>query len=113
MLAFANGLNGFGIGIVGPLMAYWFARRYGHSLASIGPAIAASFVLGALGSVLAGRMAPRYGVVGAVWRMRLVGLVLLALTPLSPGFGLAAAFYALRAAFNQGTGGCAKRWPRV
>jgi Major Facilitator Superfamily len=105
VLAFANGLNGFGIGMVGPLMAYWFARRYGHSLVSIGPAIAASFVLGALGSVLAAHMAPRYGVVGAVWRMRLVGLVLLALTPLSPAFGLAAASYALRAAFNQGTAG--------
>ena len=105
VLAFANGLNGFGIGMVGPLMAYWFARRYGHGLASIGPAIALSFVLGAAGSVLAGRMARPYGVVGAVWRMRLVGLVLLALTPLSPSFGLAAGLYALRAAFNQGTAG--------
>src|SRR5664280_2567591 len=105
VLAFANGLNGFGIGMVGPLMAYWFARRYGHGLASIGPAIALSFVLGAAGSVLAGLVVRRHGVVGTVWRMRLVGLVLLTLTPLSPSFGLAAALYALRAAFNQGTAG--------
>ncbi|TAM57019.1 MAG: MFS transporter [Acidobacteria bacterium] len=105
VLAAANGLNGFGIGMVGPLMAYWFARRYGHDLASIGPAIALSFVLGAAGSVLAGRMVLRHGVVGTVWRMRLVGLVLLALTPLSPSFGLAVALYAVRAAFNQGTAG--------
>ena len=105
ILAFANGLNGFGIGMVGPLMAYWFARRYGHDLASIGPAMAVSFVLGAAGSTLAGRMSARHGVVGTVWRMRAVGIVLLALTPLSPTFGLAAVLYALRAAFNQGTVG--------
>ncbi len=105
ILSFANSLNGFGIGMVGPLMAYWFARRYGHDLASIGPAMALSFVLGAAGSIVAGRLAVRHGVVGAVWRMRLTGLILLTLTPLSPTFGLAAVLYAARAAFNQGTAG--------
>jgi MFS family permease len=105
ILSFANSLNGFGIGMVGPLMAYWFSRRYGHDLASIGPAMALSFVFGAAGSLVAGPLSTRYGVVGAVWRMRLTGLVLLTLTPLSPTFAVAAALYAGRAAFNQGTVG--------
>ena len=105
VLVFANGLNGFGIGMVGPLMAYWFALRYGRGLAAIGPAIALSFVLAAAGSVVAGRVAQRHGVIGAVWRMRLAGLALLALTPLAPAFGLAVGLYAVRAGLNQGTAG--------
>lgn len=102
-LAFANSLNGFGIGMVAPLMAYWFLRRFGHGPASIGPALAASFVLAALGAQLANRIVPRLGVVRTVVAMRAAGLLLMLLTPFMPAFGLAASLWAVRAAFNQGT----------
>ena len=104
-LALTNAVNGLAIGIVGPLMAYWFARRFAQSPAMIGQALAASFVLAAAGSILSGRLALRFGAVRSVLWMRLIGLVLLIATPFVPVFGLAAALYALRAAFNQGTAG--------
>ncbi len=102
-LALANMLNGFGIGMVAPLMAYWFLRRFGHGPGTIGIAIGAGFVLAALGGLVAARIAPRFGVVRTVVVMRCVGLVLMVLTPFMPVFGLAAVLWAVRAAFNQGT----------
>ena len=104
-LALTNAVNGLAIGIVGPLMAYWFARRFAQSPALIGQALAASFVLAAAGSILSGRLSQRFGAVRSVLWMRLIGLVTLLATPFVPVFGLAAALYALRAAFNQGTAG--------
>jgi len=104
-LGLVNALNGLGIGMVAPLMAYWYLLRYGHGPASIGPALAASFVCAALGAQLAGWLAQRLGVVRTVVGMRSAGLVLLLLTPLSPVFWAAASLYALRAAANQGTMG--------
>ncbi len=99
----ANSLNGLGIGLVAPLMAYWFLRRFNHGPATIGPALAASFVLAAVGAQFAQRFVPRYGVVRTVVGMRGVGLLLMVLTPFMPVFILAAGFWAVRAAFNQGT----------
>jgi MFS family permease len=102
-LAIANSLNGFGIGLVAPLMAYWFLRRYGHGPGSIGPALALGFVLASFGGLVAARISARMGVVRTVVAMRGVGLLLMVLTPLMPIFGLAAGLWAVRAAFNQGT----------
>ncbi|GBL45578.1 major facilitator superfamily MFS_1 [Sulfuriferula multivorans] len=104
-LALTNAVNGLAIGIVGPLMAYWFAQRFAQSPATIGQALAASFVLAAVGSMLSGRLALRFGAVRSMLWMRLIGVVLLIATPFAPVFILAAALYALRAAFNQGTTG--------
>ena len=104
-LAIANSLNGMGIGLVAPWMAYWYALRFGHGPASIGPALAAGFVCAALGAQLARRLSQRVGLVDAVVYMRAVGLALLLLTPLSPWFALAAIAWAVRSAFNRGTVG--------
>lgn len=102
-LAVANGFNGLGIGMVAPWMAYWYALRFGHGPASIGPALAGGFVCAALGAQLARHMSRRFGLVDTVVYMRAVGLALLLLTPLSPWFGLAAVAWAVRSAFNRGT----------
>ncbi|MDE2293272.1 MAG: MFS transporter [Elusimicrobia bacterium] len=104
-LVTANALNGLGIGMVAPLMAYWLAVRFRHGPGSIGPALAACFVLGAVGSVLAAPLARRHGLVRPVVVMRGAGLVLLVSVPFMPSFALASALYALRAGFNQGTAG--------
>ncbi len=102
-LGMANALNGLGIGMVSPLIGYWFALRYGHGAATVGPALAASFLAAAAGTVLADGVVRRFGVVRAVVGLRGLGLLMLGLTPFAPTFWLAATLYALRAALNQGT----------
>lgn len=104
-LALTNAINGLAIGIVGPLIAYWFLRRYAQGPTAIGPALALSFVLGAAGSMLANRLSRRFGSVRSVIAMRIVGLALLIAVPFSPDFDLAAGLYAVRGAFNRGTAG--------
>lgn len=104
-LVLVNALNGFGVGLVGPLMAYWFALKFQQGLAVIGPGMALGFLLGAGGSLLAGRVAVRIGVVRSVVVMRAIGIGLLLLMPLVPWFWLAMLLYALRGAFNRGTAG--------
>ena len=104
-LATANAINGFAIGIIGPLIALWFARRFAASPSMVGPAMGLTFVLGALGSVLNGGLSRRLGAVRSVLWMRALGLLLLVATPFAPAFDAAVALYALRAACNQGTSG--------
>lgn len=104
-LVMVNALNGFGVGLVGPLVAYWFALKFHQGVAVIGPGMAFGFLLGAGGSLLAGHVAVRIGVVRSVVVMRAIGIVLLLLMPLVPWFWLAMLLYALRGAFNRGTAG--------
>jgi Na+/melibiose symporter-like transporter len=102
-LAGANAINGLAIGLIGPLIAYWFARRFTQGAGLIGPALAGSFLLGALGSVFGGWLSARWGPVRSVLWMRLCGLGLLVGIPFAPGFAEAATLYAVRTAFNRGT----------
>jgi MFS family permease len=104
-LAAVSALNGLAIGIVSPIIAYWFLLRFHQSPATIGPALAVSFVLASAGSVLAGRLSRRLGAVRSVVWMRLVGLGLLVAIPFSPTFLVAASLYALRSACHRGTAG--------
>jgi MFS family permease len=104
-LMIANLLNGAGVGATGPLIAYWFAVRFGEGPAEIGPLMAGGFLMAAVASVATGWVSKRLGMVRAVIAMRLVGLALLIALPLSPNFGLAATLYILRAMFNRGTTG--------
>ena len=104
-LALTNAINGTAVGIIAPLIAYWFLRRYGEGPAVIGPALAASFAVAALGSVLTGWLSRRYGTVRAVTAMRVVGLALLLAVPFAPVFSLAATLNAARSIFNRGTAG--------
>lgn len=104
-LALVSAVNGLAIGIVSPLIAYWFLRRFGQGPATIGPALAVGFVLSSAGSVLGGALSRRLGAVRSVVWMRLVGIGLLVAIPFSPTFFLAAGLYALRSACNRGTTG--------
>ena len=104
-LVIANALNGMGIGMIGPLIAYWFALRFQHGPGSIGPALAASFMLGGIGSVLVARLVKRQGLIRPVVFLRGIGVVLLLLVPLAPFFAESAVLFAIRTGFNQGTAG--------
>jgi MFS family permease len=104
-LMIANVMNGAGVGATGPLIAYWFAVRFGEGPGEIGPLMAGGFLMAAVASVATGWLSKWLGMVRAVIAMRLVGLALLIALPLSPNFGLAATLYILRAMFNRGTTG--------
>jgi MFS family permease len=104
-LTTVNALNGLAIGLLGPLMAYWFNLRFGVGPAHIGPVMALGFVLTGFTALQAGRLTRRLGVVNVVVWMRLLGLVLLLALPLAPSFLIAAAIFIVRAAVNMGTVG--------
>ncbi|WP_298139320.1 MFS transporter [Acidiferrobacter sp.] len=100
-----NALNGLGIGLMGPLMAYWFAVRFHHGPLSIGPIMSAALIVTATSSLLVGRLTRRYGVVRSVLTMRYLGLAVLLVLPLAPSFPIAALLYIVRSALNRGTAG--------
>ncbi len=104
-LMLANMMNGAGIGATGPLIAYWFAVRFGKGPAEIGPLMGAGFLMAAVASIGTGYLSRWLGVVRAVVAMRLAGLALLIALPFAPSFGVAATCYVLRAMFNRGTTG--------
>lgn len=104
-LVLANSLNGLGIGLIGPLIAYWFAIKFQRGLIDIGPGIALGFLVSAAGSFLAGRIARRHGIMKTVLWMRGVGIALLVAMPLVPWFWAAMGLYIVRGAGNGGTGG--------
>jgi MFS family permease len=104
-LLLVNSLNGFGIGLTGPLISYWFALRFGVGPAAIAPVLAATFGLTGMLSILTGKMTQRIGIIHSVVRTRLIGLVLLAAVPLMPVYWLAALVYILRSTFYRGSSG--------
>lgn len=104
-LVFVNAFNGVAVGLTGPLLSYWFARRFGVGPSSIAPVMAATFILTGLSSLLTGRLSLKVGVVQSVVWGRLGGLVLLILLPIVPWFWAAALIYLFRSALNRGTAG--------
>ena len=53
-LMIANAMNGAGVGATGPLIAYWFAVRFGEGPGEIGPLLAGGFLMAAVASVATG-----------------------------------------------------------
>ncbi len=104
-LVLANALNGLGIGLTGPLIAYWFALRFQSGLGDIGPGLALGFAVAAASAWLAGRVADRHGIMRTVIWMRGAGLVMLVAMPLVPWFWGAMALYVARGGSNRGTSG--------
>ena len=93
-----NALNGFSMGLTGPLVSYWFALRFHTGPGEIAPVMAATFALAAVMSLYAGHMAMRHGLSRAVVWSRGIGVVLLLSLPFMPWFWLAAVIYMLRLA---------------
>lgn len=93
-----NVLNGLSMGLVGPLISYWFALRFGVGPDSIGAVMAGTFALTGMMAYITGQMTLRHGLSRAVVWSRGVGVVLLLLLPFMPWFWLAAAAYMLRLA---------------
>lgn len=98
-----NVINGLGVGLIGPLMAYWFELRFGVGPGSIAPMMSLAFVVTALAALLAGRLSHRFGIIDAVIWPRLIGLILLLPMAMSSSFAWAAGIYILRSGLNRGT----------
>jgi len=90
-------LLGSGAGLVVPWFSYYFWRRFGVKLSSIGFLFAATQGLLALGSLSAYGLAIRLGDIRTAVLCQLVAVGLLLAIPASPFFALAAAFYVARA----------------
>ncbi len=104
-LVSVNLFNGLAIGLTGPLISYWFARRFGVGPSSLGPTFAATFIVTGVASLVTGGLSTRVGVVRSVVWARSIGLVLLVVLPLVPAYWPAACIYLLRSAVNRGTAG--------
>ena len=93
-----NLLNGLSMGLVGPLISYWFALRFGVGPDSISAVMAGTFALTGVMAYYTGRLTLRHGLSRAVVWSRGIGVALLLLLPFMPWFWLAAAAYMLRLA---------------
>lgn len=105
LLTTVNSVNALGIGLIGPLLPYWFAVRYGAGPEAIGSVYALSFFLTAVSSLVTGEVGARLGVVRSVVGPRAVGVATLFAMPLMPVYAWAAALYTFRSILNRGTAG--------
>src|SRR5699024_6357847 len=51
-----NATNGLGVGLIAPLLSYWFSLRFGLGPSAIAPFFAATFVIGGVAALLTGRL---------------------------------------------------------
>lgn len=100
-LGLTNALNGLGFGFLGPLLTYWFYRRYGAGPAELGLLYAIINLATAFPYLWSSRLVARWGSVRTVTITRGIALALLALMGVMPNFLLASAVYTLRMMFNS------------
>ncbi len=105
LLTFVNMVNSLGVGLVAPLLPYWFSLRFGVGPEAIGPVYALTFFLTGASSLVIGRISERIGLIRSIVLPRLAGVVLLLAIPFAPSFALAAAFYVVRSVLNRGSVG--------
>ncbi|HUX39525.1 MAG TPA: MFS transporter [Rectinemataceae bacterium] len=91
-----NGVNGLAVGFFGPLITYWFNRRFGASPLEIG-VLYSLINLASLSSNLASsRVASRFGIVRTIVVSRFAQAILIVPMVLAPSFWLAGAIYLVR-----------------
>lgn len=104
-LVLVNAFNGLAIGLTGPLISYWFERRFQVGPAAIAPVMAATFMITGASSIFTGWLTGRIGLVPSVVWERFLGTILLVLLPIMPCYWLASLVYLLRTVFYRGTAG--------
>ncbi len=95
-----NSTNGLAIGMLGPIVVYWFYRRYGATSAGLAEVFFIINLASAVPYLAAGRIALLFGSVRSVVITRSISTVLLVVVVLMPTFVLAATLYGIRALFN-------------
>ncbi|MHB2020686.1 MAG: MFS transporter [Candidatus Xenobia bacterium] len=104
-LALTNAFNGIAIGLTNPLIAYWFAVRFGVGPAALGPVFFLAFLLTGCASLITGRLSRSMGIVPAVVASRTIGVGMFVALPLVPTLRWAEWIYIGRSAVNRGTAG--------
>lgn len=92
----ANLIQGFGIGMLGPIIVYWFYRVYGVGAGSLANLFFLINLASALPYLMAGRLAYGLGSVRAVAITRIIASGFLVAMVMMPTFFLAALFYTMR-----------------
>lgn len=105
LLTVVNAVNSLGIGLVAPLMPYWFNLRFGAGPELIGPVYSLTFLVTGVSSLVIGRIAQTQGLVRSIVLPRLLGVALLIAMPFVPTFSLAATLYVIRSIVNRGSVG--------
>lgn len=96
-----NSTNGLAIGMLGPIVVYWFYRRFGATSAELAEVFFIINFLSAIPYLAAGRIALMLGSVRSIVITRAISTALLFAVVLMPTFALAALVYGIRALFNM------------
>lgn len=102
--ALTNATNGLAVGMLGPVLVYWFHVRFGATAAELGALYFVANLLAAPSNLAAGRVARRLGTVRAVVVLRAIALLLMAAMALVPTFAIAALLFLLRTQVNTMSG---------
>lgn len=105
LLAVVNMVNSLGVGLVAPLLPYWFNLRFGVGPSEIGPVYAVTFFLTGFSSLLIGKMSQTVGLIRSIVLPRILGVGLLVAIPFMPSFWIAAVLYVVRSIVNRGSVG--------
>jgi predicted MFS family arabinose efflux permease len=101
-LAALFGMDSFAGGfIVQTFIVFWFGRKFGASLASMGLVFFVAGLLQAGSSIVSGRLASRIGLLNTMVFTHIPSNVLLVLVPFMPTFGWAVAALLARHALSQ------------
>jgi MFS family permease len=99
-----NATNGVAVGMLGPVVVYWFHVRYGATSAELGTLYFFANIAAAPSNLLAPLFAKRLGSVSAVVSARSVAVLLLAAMAIVPTFWLAGILFLLRTQVNTISG---------
>ena len=91
-----NGVNGLAVGFFGPLITYWFHRRFGATTAQIGLLYALVNLASLLSNLSSARIASRFGIVRTIVTTRVFQAALILPMIAAPGFWLAGTIYLVR-----------------
>ena len=95
-----NATNGLAVGMLGPVLVYWFHVRFGATAAELGSLYFLANILAAPSNLLAAPVARRFGTVRAVVGLRSIAVLLMAAMALVPTFLMAAVLFLLRTQVN-------------
>lgn len=91
-----NGINGLAVGFFGPLLTYWFYRRFGVGPVQIGALYTIINLASLLSNLASSRVASRLGLVRAIVITRFLQAALIVPMVLAPSFWLAGGIYLAR-----------------
>lgn len=98
--AVTNATNGLAVGMLGPVLVYWFHVRFGAGAAQLGTLYFLANILAAPSNLMAARVARRFGTVRAVVGLRAIAVLLMAVMALVPTFLMAALLFLIRTQVN-------------